>query len=222
MAKNPYKYAYPGPPFNWLGHFSKTQWDTFQSWYGGNPAGNWQGIELHHRIRAQQLRKTAGALEEFYITVNDDKMSPTFAKAAWQPPQSGYFPYIRRDDQLPMAAMSQIKAFLKDELQRQDDAMFQMNHLRNLIEKTEDKAQGAVDAPTGVPELIGKINGYFALKNYAAVLVNDQSDVYPAGTTQPRYRVAELDPPTQFEQEQAARVTPGGAVALKEEPQPQS
>ena len=218
-----YRYAYSGPPFNWLGNFSKTQWDSFQTWYGGNPAGRWNGIKLHYQIRAQQLRKTAGALEQFYQTANDDKLSPTFGKAAWQPPTSGWFPYVQRDDQLPMVAMSSIKAYLKEQLQRQDDSVFHMNHVRNLIEKTEDKAQSANDASTGVPELIGQINGYFAIPRFSAVLVNDQTDVYPAGSSNPRYRVKQLDNPTQFEQEQVGRVAiPGDAVALKEEPQPQS
>src|SRR5271157_1170997 len=30
---NPYTYAYKGPPFNWLGHVSETQWNAFQGWY---------------------------------------------------------------------------------------------------------------------------------------------------------------------------------------------
>jgi hypothetical protein len=225
-----YVYAYPGPPFNWLGNFSLTQWQAFQKWYNGKPSGRWAGIELHYRIRAQQLRKTAGALEQFYQTVNDDTLSPTFNKTPWQPPQSGWFPYIQRDDQLPMVAMSSIKAYLKDQLQRQDDSVFHMNHLRNLIEKTEDKAQNAYQAITQNPQnwqtvsdIITQISGYFNLPRYSVVLVNDQTNVYPAGSSNPTYRVKQLDAPTQFEQEQMGRVAqPGDPVALKEEPQPQS
>lgn len=235
-GKNPYVYAYTGPPFNWLGHVSETQFNAFQSWYNnGVPptpapavfskaasASSWTAIKQHYQIRAQQLRKTAGALEQFYATVNDEKLSPTFTKAAWQPPQAGYFQYVHRDDHLPMVAMGQVKAFLKERLQRQDDAVFHMNHLRNIIEKTEDKAENALDAPTSIPALISKINGYFALPTYSAVLVKDQSDVYPAGSTTPRYRVHELDPPTTYEMEQHGRVLPGGPVDLKEGAQPTS
>ena len=61
-----------------------------------------------------------------------------------------------------------------------------MNQLRNLIEKTDDRAERAYLAvnPTQyvsdtVSTLITRINGYFSLPEYAAVLVNDQQDVYP-------------------------------------------
>jgi len=176
--------------------------------------------QLHYQIRAQQLRKTAGALEQYYQTLNDDTLAPTFAKAAWQPPQTGYFQYAHRDDQLPMVVMGQIKTYLKERLQRQDDSVFHMNHARNIIEKVEDKAQYQFDAKTQVPNLISQINGYFALPQYAPVLVKDQTDVYPAGSTTPRYRVHELDNPTTFELEQHGRALPGGPVDLKETPQP--
>ncbi len=215
---------------------SQTQFSAFQSWYdNGVPPtppptdfttasdpDSWTAVKQHYQIRAQQLRKTAGALEQFYATVNDEKLSPTFNKAAWQPPQTGYFQYVHRDDHLPMVAMGQIKGYLKERLQRQDDAVFQMNHLRNLIEKTEDKAEYALDAPSSIADLIAKINGYFSLPAYSAVLVKDQSDVYPAGSTDPRYRVHELDSPTTWEMEQHGRVLPGAAVDLKEGTQPVS
>jgi hypothetical protein len=215
---------------------SQTQFSTFQNWYNNgvlpspppptyttaSDPDSWTSVKQHYQIRAQQLRKTAGALEQFYATVNDEKLSPTFNKNAWQPPQTGYFQYVHRDDHLPMIAMGQVKAYLKERLQRQDDAVFQMNHLRNLIEKTEDKAENALDAPSAIADLISKINGYFALPQYSAVLVKDQSDVYPTGSTTPRYRVHELDPPTTFEQEQHGRVLPGDPVDLKEGTQPVS
>lgn len=235
-AKNPYQYAYTGPPFNWLGHVSQTQWTAFQSWYNNGvpptpaPADfttasdpdSWMAMQQHYQIKAQQLRKTSGALEQFYATLNDEKLSPTFNKAAWQPPQTGYFQYVHRDDHLPMVAMGQVKVYLKERLQRQDDAVFYMNYLRNVIEKAEDKAEYANDGASGVADGIAKINGYFALPTYAPVLVNDTSDVYPAGSTSPRYRVHELDDPTPWEMEQHGRVTPGGMVDLKEGSQPNS
>jgi lysozyme len=184
-------------------------------------SGGSMTTQLHYQIRAQQLRKTAGALEQYYQTVvNDDILAPTFAKAAWQPPQTGYFQYAHRDDQLPMVVMGQIKTYLKDRLQRQDDSVFYMNHARNVIEKVEDKAQYQFDAKTQIPNLIAQINGYFALPQYAPVLVRDFTDVYPAGSTTPRYRVHELDNPTTFELEQHGRALPGGPVDLKETPQP--
>lgn len=176
--------------------------------------------QLHYQIRAQQMRKTAGALEQFYQTVNDDPLAATFAKAAWQPPTTGYFQYAHRDDHLPAVTMGQIKTYLKDRLQRQDEAVFHMNHARNIIEKIEDKAQYQFDAKTQVPSLISQINDYFAIPRYAPVLVKDQTDVYPANSTTPRYRVHELDNPTTWELEQHGRALPGGPVDLKETPQP--
>jgi len=102
-----------------------------------------------------------------------------------------------------------------------------MNYLRNIIEKAEDKAEKAYQAmnPTQftdkdntVESLITRINGYFSQPEYEAVLVNDQTDVYPAGTTQPRFRVHQLDIPTQWEIEQmtSAPAGTGGSVDLKE------
>jgi hypothetical protein len=119
-----------------------------------------------------------------------------------------------------MVAMGQIKVYLKDRLQRQDEAVFHMNHTRNVIEKVEDKAQYQADAQTQIPNLISQINNYFTLPQYAPVLVKDQTDVYPTGSTTPRYRVHELDAPTIFELEQHGRALPGGSVDLKETPQP--
>jgi hypothetical protein len=198
---------------------SNTGTPTVNAANAANSGGS-MTTQLHYQIRAQQLRKTAGALEQFYQTLNDDPLAPTFAKAAWQPPTTGYFQYAHRDDHLPMAAMGQIKTYLKDRLQRQDEAVFHMNHARNIIEKIEDKAQYQFDAKTQVPNLISQINGYFALPQYAPVLVKDQTDVYPANSTTPRYRVHELDNPTTWELEQHGRALPGGPVDLKETPQP--
>ena len=123
--------------------------------------------QLHYQIRAQQMRKTAGALEQYYQTVNDDQLAPSFAKAAWQPPTTGYFQYAHRDDHLPAVTVGQIKTYLKERLQRQDEAVFHMNHARNIIEKIEDRAQYQADAKTQVPKLISQINDYFALPRYA-------------------------------------------------------
>jgi hypothetical protein len=115
-----------------------------------------------------------------------------------------------------MIAMAQIKDYMKEQFQRQDDSVFQMNQLRNLIEKTEDKAEKAFMAmnPTQfsndtVENLITRVTSYFSQPEYEAVLVNDQTDVYPTGTTQPRFRVNQLDVPTQWEIEQMNAVPAG-------------
>jgi hypothetical protein len=116
-----------------------------------------------------------------------------------------------------MVAMYQIKDILRDQLQWQDEGVFQMNQLRNLIEKNEDRAQKANEGTTNITNLITSINSYFNKPEYQAALVKDQTDTYPAGTSQPRFRVHQLDVPTQWEQEQHARQpVQGGDVQIKE------
>jgi len=216
-----YIYAKNGPPFNFLGHHSKTQFTTFQTWINAHTS-KLTSVQQFYQIRAAQLRKTAGAMEQFYQTQNDEKLAPTFQKPTWQPGSQGYFPYIWREDHLPMITMSQIKDYMREQLQRQDEAVFHMNHARNLIEKQEDKAQDANDALNhpqhSVPLLLQQINSYFQQPEYDAVLVNDTGDTYPAGSSQPRFRVHQLDAPTQWELEQVYRPsTPGGSIVTKEE-----
>jgi hypothetical protein len=224
MAGNGYVYGYAGPPFNFLGHLSLTQQQAFNAWVRAREK-NFAPIQQHFQIRAAQLRKTAGVLEQYYQTLNDEKLAPTFMKTVWKPGPQGHFNYPYRDDQLPMVAMYQIKDYMREQFQRQDESVFAMNMLRNLIEKTEDKAEKARAAMTPsqwsnetVETLIGRINSYFALPEYEAVLVNDQADFYPSGTTQPRFRVNQLDRPTQWEVEQQtnAPAGTGASVSLKD------
>jgi hypothetical protein len=216
MAGNGYKYGYTGPPFNFLGNFCTTQWNAFTSWVNARTV-DFPAIQQHYQIRAAQLRKTAGALDQFYSTLNDEKLSPTFNKLTWKPGTEGWFGYVNRNDHLPMAVVYQMKGYMKDRLERQDEGVFAMNHVRNVIEKTEDKAQRANEATASIATLINRISSYFNQPEYAAVLVKDQSDVYPTGSSQPRYRVSQLDVPTQWEREQAAhQLTPGGPTNIKE------
>jgi hypothetical protein len=223
MAANGYVYGYPGPPFNFLGHFSKTQQNAFNAWVRARE-NNFPAIQQHFQIRAAVLRKTAGVLEQYYATLNDETLAPTFKKEVWKPGPQGHFDYPNRDDQLPMTAMYQIKDFMKEQFQRQDEGVFQMNHLRNIIEKTEDRAEKAFQALNSqfssetVENLITRINGYFNQPEYEAVLVNDQTNVYPVGTSKPKFRVHQLDIPTQWEFEQLTNAPKGsgGSVDLKE------
>jgi hypothetical protein len=224
MAGNGYVYGYAGPPFNFLGHMSLTQQQAFNTWVRAREK-NFAPIQQHYQIRAEQLRKTAGVLEKFYATLNDEMLAPTFKKEPWKAGPQMHFNYPYRDDQLPMVAMSQIKDYMKEQFQRQDEGVFAMNYLRNVIEKTEDKAEKAFQAmnPTQftndtVENLISRINGYFSSPEYEAVLVNDQTDVYPKGTTQPRFRVHQFDIPTQWEIEQMtlAPAGTGKSVDIKE------
>lgn len=214
-------YGYTGPPFNFLGHHSQTQQTAFQNWVNARTA-KLTAIQQFYQIRAAQLRKTAGALEQYYATQNDETLTPTFQKTSWQPGPQGHFPYPWRDDHLPMIAMAQIKDYMQDQFQRQDEAVFHMNQARNLVEKTEDNAEKAFEAlnhPTrSIPLLLQRINSYFQKPEYDAVLINDIGDVYPTNSKQSRFRWHQLDPPTQWEIEQVGRAdTPGATVSLTED-----
>lgn len=217
---NGFVYGYTGPPFNWQGNFCTTQWNAFTAWVNAR-TGNFPAIQQFFQIRAAQLRKTSGVLEKFYATVNDEVLAPTFNKQPWKPGPQGHFNYAFRDDHLPGVAVGQIKDYMKDQFQRQDEGVWAMNQMRNLIEKTEDKAEKAFLAlnPTQwtnetIPTLINRINGYFGDANYEAVLVMDQTNVYPTGSTQPRFRVNQLDIPTQWEIEQNTMATAGTGASV--------
>lgn len=206
-----YKYARVGPPFNFLGHFTESQRQEFEKWVNKR-TDNFDKIKVHYQIRAQQLRKTAGLLEQFYQSKNDEQLAPTFEKEAWQPGSDGHFVYSYRDDHVPAVMMSRLKRPFKEQLQRHDEAVFHMNLLRNQIERLEDLAQQQEDAKTKVPDLLTQVQNLFNRPEYQAVLVKDQSDLYKG---EPRYRVHQLDEPTAWEKEQRKH----GGDQLKEEAQ---
>lgn len=202
----PSQYAYAHPPFNFLGHFTASQWTAFQNWVSAR-TGNFPNISLFYQIRAQQLRKTAGVLEQFYSTQNDQQLSPTFSKTLWAPGPDGYFTYPYDDDHLPMVMMSRIKTQFKEMLQRDEEGVFSMNRVRCLIEKNEDMAQDSHDFtqpdnsktndnPQTLQPLLAKINGYFSKPEYVAVLVDDVNTLYQG---QPYFRVNQADTPTAYE-----------------------
>jgi hypothetical protein len=217
-------YAVAGPPFNFLGNFAETQRNNFFAWVNARTK-NFPAIKLHHQIRAEQLRKTAGILETFYSTVNDQKLTPTFQKPSWQPGPNGHFTYAHWEDQLPMTAVSDIKALMKPQFQRDEEGVFFMNLVRNLIEKHEDNAQYATDAmapvitgatgsnPQSVAALLANITTYFGQTQYLGALVKDQTDQYKG---QPRYRVHQLDQPTIWELEQVNHSPAGSPILIKQ------
>jgi hypothetical protein len=222
-----YKYALPGPPFNFLGNFSETQRDKFKEWIDKRKKnfGPEGPITLHHRIRAQQLRKTAGVLEEFYGAkgssenpVNDQKLDPSFVKPSWQPGKDGHFNYTNRNDHLPMVMVGKIKTRFKEQLQRDEEGVFFMNHVRTLIEKHEDFAQFANDVISdtnkeNLQTLLTNIDTYFGQPQYEAALVKDKSDLYKG---EPRYRVNQLDEPTVWEKEQVNHSDRSAPIAIKQ------
>lgn len=196
-----YKYAKTGPPFHFLGHFSESQKEAFKKWIDAR-AQNFPAIQEHNQIRAQQLRKLAGILEKHYQ--DGEQLGPSFQKEAWQPGPEGHTHYAFRDDHQPMVVMSQIKDKFQDQLQRQDEAVFHMNQVRVLIERHEDTAQVAKEAPTEVQQLWAQIETLFTQPQYQAVLVKDKTDTYgkdAAGNPAPRFRVHQLDEPTPWERD---------------------
>lgn len=216
-----YKFALPGPPFNFLGNFSETQRDNLKAWVNARKP-NFPAIQFHYQMRAQQLRKAAGVLEQFYATVNDQKLAPTFQKEAWQPGPDGQFNYAYRDDHIPMVTVSNLKTSMQPQFQRDDEGVFFMNFLRTVIEKNEDAAQYANDANgttavNNVAQLLSDIDSLFSQSQYQAVLVKDKTDVYGSGAAAgPRFRVHQFDAPTQWELERFNHSTPQTPIMIKE------
>ena len=143
---------FEGSPFDALGNLSKSQLLVLTQWVSLRQ-GDVGDISTFHRIRAQQLRKTAGILEKYYSSVYpgeagsyNEALAPTFRKEKWQPdPIQGYASPAPVDDQLPMNTMSQIKNGMREMFQRREDAIYYLNQVRCLIEKHEDWAQYAYD-----------------------------------------------------------------------------
>lgn len=189
-------YALPGPPFNFLGHMSETQKNAFTTWVNKSKA-SLPATQLHHQIRAQQLRKTAGMLEAYYRTsAPPDPLTPTFVKESWKPSAETHFPYAMRNDHEPSVVVGKVKEYFRSRLVHMDDAVFHLNGVRTQIEKQEDLAQYASEAQTKVGELMTKLESLFGQPEYQAVLVKDLSDQYMG---QARYRTHELDDPTAWE-----------------------
>lgn len=197
-----YKYALTGPPFNFLGHLCETQKTAFWKWLDKRTP--WQSdISEWYRIRAHQLRKTAGLLEEYYTSKYPDiqeseALSATFQKDPWKPGTQGHFTYINRNDQEPAVTVSRIKDRYVHMLQKDDEGVFWMNWLRTQIELNEDKATFHKEAPSDVVKLKTDLDGLFNQPEYENVLVKNESDKYKG---EPRFRINPLDEPTIYEKE---------------------
>ena len=200
------EYAYPGPPFNFLGTFSLSQKQALEKWVNAR-TDNFTDIELFYRIRAQQFRKTAGVLEKYYLGTTD-KLKPSFLKPSWQPGPQGHWVPAPRNDHIPMVYVSQVKGYMQPQFEYDDEAVFFMNHLRTIIERNEDEAQYASEAKAAVAAALSKIDSLFSQPQYQMVLVDDQnsSNMYKG---QPYGRVNALDAPTTWELEQQSKSTDG-------------
>lgn len=201
-------YAKSGPPFNFLGHMTETQKEGFYSWLDQQDSKQ-SDITKWYQIRAQQMRKTAGVLEDFYQKQRN--LKPSFQKDEWQPGKDGHFTYVNRNDQEPSITVSRIKEHYQEALQLDDEGVFWMNWLRKQIEFLEDKANCHNETPTEAGKLRGDLDKMFDLPEYDAVLVKDQSRLYKG---QPYFRVNPLDEPTIWEKEQFSHAK-NRAVKLK-------
>jgi len=160
-----------GPPFNFMGHMTQPQRDSFYAWMSAR-SGNFTNITTFYQIRAQQLRKAAGLLENYYANVSSSKQTPSFQKVTWQPQNQLHTPYTLPSDQIPAEYVSRMKAVYKEQLQVDEEAVFWMNWLRNNIEKQEDKAQIAHEANDTVKTYQGELNTCFNDPAYERVLIS--------------------------------------------------
>ena len=212
----PYKYAQQGPPFNFLGNLCLTQKKAFYAWLDRNTPKQ-EAVAQWYQIRSNQLRKSAGLLEQFYAKKYDFPLKPTFQKKAWQPGPDGHFSYVVQSDIKPAVRVAEIKARFQEMLQRDDEAMFWMNWLRNHIERHEDKATLHEETPDAMVDMRKELDAMFSNPAYAAVLVDDTVQYRGTKGTAapgPHFRVAQLDEPTLWEKEQFSHNS-DGTVGLK-------
>ena len=188
-------YAKDTAPFNFLGTLTESQKLAFETWVAKHKA-NFTPISEFHRIRAHQLRKTSGLLEEFYKSKDPlaRGLTPTFRKDAWNP-GGEYFQNTARDDQGPANAMFEIKDRFEPQLALDDEANFRMNLLRVRFESQEDLAQDTAEGVALVEAKLKELTQCFADPHYRGACVR-ASDTYKE---EPRFRVHPLDPPTAWE-----------------------
>lgn len=187
-------YARTTSPFNFLGTLTESQRDALQAWVNSRLKDS-EDIAMFHRVRAHQLRKSAGLLEEFYRR-DSRGLVPTFQKDPWQPGNGGHFAPNPAFDSPPADAVATIKGTVEDQLASDDEAVFRMNFVRTRIEAHEDMAQEALDAPGVVKDSVQKLTGFFNDPAYEGACIRDKADTFDG---EPRYRQHPLDPPTAWE-----------------------
>lgn len=188
-------YSHLGPPFDFLGHMSESQKGEFYKWLDSH-SGGVRDVGIWWMIRAQQLRKTAGCLEKFYAEQNDTKMTPRWSKAPWSPGPKGHFPYTFQEDLPSSEVVSQIKELFREQLQRDDEGQFQMNNVRTMIEKAEDKATFSLEGKSQLKSLKEALDRMFDLPENEAILVKDKTATFEG---KPKFRVNPMDEPTPWE-----------------------
>lgn len=170
-------------PFHFLGNFGEKQKKTFYKWIDPRIV-KFAKIEEFWRIRAQQMRKTGGVLEEFYKEKRED-LKPFFQKDIWKPGPDGHFTPLDRVDIEPSEAVEDIKDVFLHQLQLDDEGVFFMDLLRTTVETSEDNAQYAKEAPDLVGKRKSDLDRMFTEDKYATILVKDISDPDTAVRTNP-------------------------------------
>jgi hypothetical protein len=184
-------YSKIGPPFNFLGHMTESQKIEFYKWLDSK-SSSLSDEEKWWRIKAQQFRKCSGVLEAWQVSKGSG-ISSQWDKQVWEPGKHGHALYTQGDDQLPSVVMSDIKELFREQLKALEESVFQMNHLRTLIEKCEDKAQYTHEAPNTLPHLKAELDSLFGRPEYQTVLVKKVDES--------KFRVSQLDEITPLERE---------------------
>ena len=142
-----FKYAKPGPPFNFLGTITESQKEALEKWVGKHKA-DFPDLTKFHQIRAHQLRKTSGMLETFYKSKDPwgRGLEPSFEKDPWQPGPDGHFFPTQRDDQGPANAVFDLRDRFQYPMAFDEEGQFRMNFLRTRFEFQEDVAQEMAEA----------------------------------------------------------------------------
>jgi len=175
--------------FNFLGTLTESQKNDFISFINSY-IQNLQDYKNFYKIRATQLRRSSSVLQEHLKSI-DSSITPTFNKALFEEPQGGQQFVQDVDDRWPAKIVSEIKNNLIDIFKDRDDLIFQLNNVKLMIEKNEDKAQFYDDADTKLNTLIAELEKLFNDPYYDQALISDSNST--------RFRVNSLQDKTDFE-----------------------
>jgi hypothetical protein len=135
-------------------------------------------------------------------------MTPYWKKDVWQPGPGGNNRPSAGSDQASSVLVGEVKELLRDQLKRDDEAMFQMLHVRTLVEKFEDNAQYASTAPGDLKKLFAELHSMFGKPENQTILIDDKNDLYQG---KPRASLSVLDEPTPWEAFMTGDLLPGSS-----------
>lgn len=142
--------------FDFLGIMNQTQLDELVSWLDDRETTH-REISEFWRMRSRQVRKTSGILERFYSSKG---ISSTFKKEVHQVGKDFFLPNFG-DDVEPANRMTDIKTPIKAQLRVGDEANFWINHIAATIERCDDLAQEAIEAPEKIKSAISSLRTLF-------------------------------------------------------------